>query len=148
MDELHYKLDELNTRIFLLQQVIDDTNPWSSDMEKLQGRLNAFKIKREALKNRIKADKQYKERVYEPDITNAMISEIQVNDGKPRRNEATLEMEIRVLENLVERRHSWLANPVSKMYSTFDAVLQDTRNMESQLIELQAELKELQTLKK
>lgn len=77
-----------------------------------------------------------------------MNNEIQVKYGKPRRNEATLELEIRVLENLVERRHSWLANPVCKMYSTFDAVLQDTRNMESQLMELQAELKELQTLNK
>ena len=70
MDELRYKLDELNTRIALLQQVINDTNPWSSDMVMLQNRLNAFKIKREALRNRLdKNAKQYKQRVYEPDIT-------------------------------------------------------------------------------
>lgn len=72
---------------------------------------------------------------------------IQVKDGKPKRNEANLELEIRVLQNLVERRHTWLANPLNKMRSTYDAVLRDTRSMEYQLMELQAELKELQTPK-
>lgn len=72
---------------------------------------------------------------------------IRVKDGKPKRNEANLELEIRVLQNLVERRHTWLANPVNKMRSTYEAVLRDTRNMEYQLLELQSELKELQTSK-
>jgi hypothetical protein len=72
---------------------------------------------------------------------------IRVKDGKPRRNEANLELEIRVLQNLVDRRHNWLANPLNKMRSTYEAVLRDTRNMEYQLLELQSELKELQTSK-
>jgi hypothetical protein len=67
MDELRYKLDELNTRIALLQQVINDTSPWSSDMVMLQNRLNAFKIKREALRNRLdKNAKQYKQECMNP----------------------------------------------------------------------------------
>lgn len=68
MDSLSYQLDELNTRIALLKQAVRDAN--SDDMIHLVNRLNALKVKREAIRQRRKRlNAKYRARVYEPDIT-------------------------------------------------------------------------------
>lgn len=68
MDSLSYQLDELNTRIALLKQAVRDAN--SDDMIHLVNRLNALKVKREAIRQRRqRLNTKYKARVYEPDIT-------------------------------------------------------------------------------
>lgn len=68
MDSLSYQLDELNTRIALLKQAVRDAN--SDDMIHLVNRLNALKVKREAIRQRRqRLNAKYRARVYEPDIT-------------------------------------------------------------------------------
>lgn len=68
MDSLSYQLDELNTRIALLKQAVRDAN--SDDMIHLVNRLNALKVKREAIRQRRqRLNAKYRARVNEPDIT-------------------------------------------------------------------------------
>ncbi len=62
-----------------------------------------------------------------------------------KRSEAVVELEIMTLRNLVDKRHSWLANPANRMRSTYEAVRRDTRGLEYQLLELEKELKELRS---
>lgn len=72
---------------------------------------------------------------------------IQVRDGKPKRDAASLELEINTLRRIVERRHSWLADPINRMRGTYEAVLRDTHNIEYQLMELEQEYEALLTTK-
>ncbi len=68
MDSLSYQLDELNTRIALLKQAVRDAD--SDEVIHLVNRLNALKVKREAIRQRRqRLNTKYKARVYEPDIT-------------------------------------------------------------------------------
>lgn len=52
--------------------------------------------------------------------------------------------EISNLTNLISRREKWLSNPKNKLKDTYNAVLQDTREMEEKLAELGKELDGIQ----
>lgn len=63
------------------------------------------------------------------------------------RKASLVEMEIRALETLIERRHIWLQKPNNRQRSTYAAVRNDTAEMMKRLMELNDELDEILNLK-
>lgn len=68
-----------------------------------------------------------------------------VLDVKTARKPTVIETEIRALDNLIDRRQMWLNKPENKLRKTYQAVLQDTLEMECKLLELRKELEEAET---
>ncbi len=62
-----------------------------------------------------------------------------VIDKKDCRKAEVMDLEIEAMQNLIDRRWTWLNVPQNKLRRTHPAVLADTKEMEAKLKQLQEE---------